>query len=163
MSASSVAIVTMMGCCSDSGLTRVAIDLVSGAPICRSLIPGWRSATGLVGACPDRGLRYKGTVTVLTARHQSSVAIHPHDWSRMTTITLPDASEEGQREVVFGSDTHRDQHAAALLTSLGGFVASAAFPTTAAGYQDLLAWARSFGAVRRAGVECTGSYGAGLS
>jgi transposase len=27
----------------------------------------------------------------------------------------------------------------------------------------LLAWARGFGAVRRAGVECTGSYGAALS
>ena len=30
-------------------------------------------------------------------------------------------------------------------------------------YRDLLAWARSLGEVRRAGVECTGSYGAALS
>jgi len=32
-----------------------------------------------------------------------------------------------------------------------------------AGYQQLLAWAHSFGTLRRAGVECTGSYGAALT
>ncbi|MEU1624957.1 transposase [Streptomyces sp. NPDC020096] len=37
------------------------------------------------------------------------------------------------------------------------------FPTTGDGYRQLLAWARSFGRLRRAGVECTGSYGAGLT
>lgn len=81
----------------------------------------------------------------------------------MTTTTMPDPSGVDQSEVVLGVDTHRDQHTAALLTSLGAFVASAAFPTTATGYRDLLAWARSFGGLRRAGVECTGSYGAALS
>ena len=30
-----------------------------------------------------------------------------------------------------------------------------------AGYQQMLAWARTMGTVQRAGVECTGSYGAG--
>ena len=42
-------------------------------------------------------------------------------------------------------------------------LASRSFPTTTAGYQQLLGWARGFGAVRRAGVECTGSYGAALT
>jgi transposase len=37
------------------------------------------------------------------------------------------------------------------------------FPATAAGYQALLAWAGTFGVLRRAGVECTGSYGAALA
>ncbi|WP_312869121.1 IS110 family transposase [Amycolatopsis pithecellobii] len=32
-----------------------------------------------------------------------------------------------------------------------------------AGYQALVKWARGFGAVRRAGVECTGSFGAALA
>ncbi|MFC4112847.1 IS110 family transposase [Nonomuraea zeae] len=36
-------------------------------------------------------------------------------------------------------------------------------PTTVAGYQQLVAWARSLGQVRRAGVEGTGSYGAALT
>jgi transposase len=81
----------------------------------------------------------------------------------MTTTTMPDPPVDDQHEVVLGADTHRDEHAVALLTPLGGFIASSSFPTTADGYRDLLDWARSFGEVRRAGIECTGSYGAGLS
>nr|WP_244943175.1 hypothetical protein [Streptomyces inhibens] len=34
---------------------------------------------------------------------------------------------------------------------------------TAAGYRELLEWARGLGGVRRAGVEGTGSFGAALS
>ncbi|MFG1820845.1 IS110 family transposase [Kribbella sp. NPDC049174] len=66
-------------------------------------------------------------------------------------------------EVVLGVDTHKDTHVAAVVTVLGGVIDSKAFPTTAAGYRSLLSWARGFGLVRRAGVECTGSYGAGLT
>lgn len=36
-------------------------------------------------------------------------------------------------------------------------------PTSAAGYLKLLKWARSWGCVRRAGLEGTGTYGAGLA
>ncbi|WP_133791669.1 IS110 family transposase [Kribbella sp. VKM Ac-2571] len=71
----------------------------------------------------------------------------------------PDNSEE----VVLGVDTHKDTHVAAVVTVLGGVIDSKAFPTTAAGYRSLLGWARGLGVVRRAGVECTGSYGAGLT
>ncbi|MFI0716863.1 hypothetical protein ACH4SK_41095 [Streptomyces inhibens] len=39
---------------------------------------------------------------------------------------------------------------------------TAAFPATAVGYGQLLEWACRFGPVPRAGVEGTGSYGAGL-
>lgn len=66
-------------------------------------------------------------------------------------------------EVVVGVDTHRDFHVAALVTDQSEFVATEAFPTTAAGYRQLLSWARSYGEVRRAGVECTGSYGVALT
>ncbi|WP_333772571.1 hypothetical protein [Streptomyces sp. IBSBF 3136] len=38
-----------------------------------------------------------------------------------------------------------------------------ACPATAAGYRQLLVWARKQGPVRRAGVEGTGPFGAGLS
>jgi transposase len=73
-------------------------------------------------------------------------------------------TQTGDREeVVLGVDTHKDFHVAAVITILGTLVGSKTFPTTAAGYQALLKWARAFGTVRRAGVECTGSYGAGLS
>jgi len=66
-------------------------------------------------------------------------------------------------DVVVGVDTHKDVHVAAVISRLGELLAHQAFPTTAVGYRQLLAWARSFGIVRRAGVECTGSYGAALS
>nr|WP_329910392.1 transposase [Streptomyces sp. SP18BB07] len=40
---------------------------------------------------------------------------------------------------------------------------SRSFPATAEGYRQLLFWAHSFGTLRRAGVECTGSSGAALT
>ncbi|MER6695499.1 IS110 family transposase, partial [Streptomyces minutiscleroticus] len=65
-------------------------------------------------------------------------------------------------DVVLGVDTHKDVHVATVLTTLGALLATGSFPTTQAGYVDLLARARSFGTVRQAGVEGTGSYGASL-
>ena len=46
---------------------------------------------------------------------------------------------------------------------LGVLQGTRSFPTTAAGYQQMLRWAIGFGTLRRAGVECTGSYGAALA
>ncbi len=66
-------------------------------------------------------------------------------------------------QIVLGVDTHADVHVAAVVTTLGGQLADATFPATDAGYRQLLAWARSFGVLARAGVEGTGSYGAALS
>ncbi|MFE2993148.1 IS110 family transposase [Streptomyces sp. NPDC059262] len=66
-------------------------------------------------------------------------------------------------EVVLGVDTHKDAHVAAVATATGALLDTRSFPTTGDGYQQLLAWARSFGRLRRAGVECTGSYGAALT
>ncbi len=64
---------------------------------------------------------------------------------------------------MLGVDTHRDAHVAAVLSVTGTVLATDEFPATAAGYRDLLKWARNSGAVRRAGVEGTGSFGASLS
>lgn len=61
-----------------------------------------------------------------------------------------------------GVDTRRDAHVAAVLSVTGTVLATGEFPATAAGYRDLLKWARKLGTVRRAGVEGTGSYGASL-
>ncbi|MEO3853089.1 transposase [Streptomyces sp. B8F3] len=65
--------------------------------------------------------------------------------------------------VVLGVDTHKDVHAAAALGPLGALLDSRAFPATSDGFRELLGWARSFGPVCQAGVEGTGSYGAGLT
>lgn len=81
-----------------------------------------------------------------------------------SSISHPAADREnGSGEVVLGVDTHRDFHAVAVLTVMGALLATKVFPTTSSGYEQVIAWARGFGQLRRAGVECTGSYGAALA
>ena len=70
---------------------------------------------------------------------------------------------EQQVTVVGGVDTHRDNHVAATIDSLGRLLGVASFPASGAGYGDLLDWMRSWGDVDAVGVEGTGSYGAGLA
>ncbi|MFB7294196.1 transposase [Actinacidiphila glaucinigra] len=86
-----------------------------------------------------------------------AVTSMPHP--TLPTQHAPDLSED----VILGVDTHKDVHVAAVITTLGASLTHQEFPTTAVGYRQLIAWARSFGVVRRAGVECTGSYGAALT
>jgi len=50
-----------------------------------------------------------------------------------------------------------------VISPLGKILGTESFPATAAGYRQLLAWARKRGTVRRAGVEGTCTFGAGLS
>ncbi len=72
----------------------------------------------------------------------------------MTTMPL---------RVTAGVDTHLDVHVVAALDERGGLLGVESFETTLAGYRQLLGWLRRFGEVELAGVEGTGSYGAGLS
>lgn len=65
-------------------------------------------------------------------------------------------------EVFGGVDTHQDLHAGAVIDLNGQVVSTRQFPTTRHGYLGLIAWMRSCGSLQRVGVECTGSYGAGL-
>ena len=62
-----------------------------------------------------------------------------------------------------GVDTHADTHVAAALDPVGGLLGVREFPATAAGYAGLLGWLGGFGTVCLAGIEGTGSYGAGLA
>ncbi|MFI1369234.1 transposase [Streptomyces griseochromogenes] len=66
-------------------------------------------------------------------------------------------------EVVLGVDTHGEVHVAAMVCPMGQILGTKSFPATAVGCRRLLAWARKLGTVRRAGVEGTGTFGAGLS
>jgi transposase len=75
----------------------------------------------------------------------------------------PDQPDSSSEEVVLGVDTHKDIHVAAVVSVLGVVQDRGCFPTTTAGYQQLLAWARELGTLRRAGVEGTSSYGAALT
>ncbi|HFT4564395.1 TPA: IS110 family transposase [Klebsiella pneumoniae] len=64
--------------------------------------------------------------------------------------------------VVGGVDTHKDLHVAAVVDENNRVLGSDFFATTRQGYRQMLTWMASFGTVARIGVECTGSYGAGL-
>jgi transposase len=66
-------------------------------------------------------------------------------------------------EVVLGVDTHLDFHVAVALDQLGRPLGGLKVSTTTRGYRRLVSWAEGFGPVRCAGVEGTGSYGAGLA
>src|SRR3954468_12607351 len=77
--------------------------------------------------------------------------------AQLTTISCLEA------EVILGVDTHRDTHAAVLIDPLGRLLATETFATTRRGHRAMIAWAQLRGTVRRAGVEGTGSFGAGLT
>jgi transposase len=86
----------------------------------------------------------------------------------MTMPSMPqpvtgNQDDSAANEVILGVDTHNDVHVAAVITALGVLLSSTNFPATAVGYRALLAWVGSFGTLRRAGVEGTGSYGAALA
>jgi transposase len=68
-----------------------------------------------------------------------------------------------ERAIIGGVDTHAaTHHAAAIDAATGRLLGDREFPATAAGYAALLAWLRTAGTPVAAGIEGTGSYGAGL-
>lgn len=67
------------------------------------------------------------------------------------------------RKIILGVDTHKDFHHAAVISTLGEAIADRRFDATPAGYDALISWVEDHGVVFRAGVEGTGSYGAGLT
>ena len=82
----------------------------------------------------------------------------------MACPTLPATAMEVLTPLVTGVvDTHLDVHVAAALDHIGGLLATASFPTTPAGYRNLLGWLQGFGMIAQVGVEGTSSYGAGLT
>jgi transposase len=76
----------------------------------------------------------------------------------ITSIPHPSAPQ-----LTIGVDTHLDVHVAHAADQLGRCMDTVQVPTTPAGYQHLLAWARGLGQPVAWGVEGTGSYGAALA
>ena len=67
------------------------------------------------------------------------------------------------RLITGGADTRAGTHVAAALDPIGGLPGVEEFPVTPAGFARLLGWLGGFGTVGLAGIEGTGSYGAGLA
>src|SRR5918996_5591807 len=63
--------------------------------------------------------------------------------------------------VAIGVDTHKEVHVAVALDALGAQLGSQEIPTSRAGYERLLCWARELG-VPAFAIEGAGCYGAGL-
>jgi transposase len=70
---------------------------------------------------------------------------------------------EKQMKVYGGIDTHADTHHVAVIDTSGRRLADVQVPATAAGYQAALRFLGSWSALVSVGIECTGSYGAGVS
>lgn len=66
-------------------------------------------------------------------------------------------------EVILGVDTHLNKHVGVIIDSVGKLLGHLSIDANPKGYHQLLEWVRSFGDVQRAGVEGTGTYGAGLA
>jgi transposase len=65
--------------------------------------------------------------------------------------------------IIIGVDTHKDEHVAIAVDSLGVRIGQRNLPTTKTGYVGLERWASGLGEIDAFGVEGTGSYGAGLT
>ena len=72
------------------------------------------------------------------------------------------AGKVTETAVVGGVDTHKDLHVAAVVDQNNKVLGTQFFSTTRQGSRQVLAWMTSFGALKRIGVECTGTYGSGL-
>lgn len=68
-----------------------------------------------------------------------------------------------QTNVYAGIDTHQTTHHVGIINELGKRLADREFPTTTAGYRDLLTFILSFGTIIAVGIEGTASYGAGIT
>ena len=79
------------------------------------------------------------------------------------TLATTKASTEPATTVTVGVDTHSELHHAAVLDQHGLLLGDKQFTTDLGGYQQLLDWAAGYRIIHAAGVECTGSYGAGLT
>ena len=70
---------------------------------------------------------------------------------------------ESPPRIVVGIDSHKDQHQAAVLGTSGAMLGNRRFTATRRGYSELEEWLASLGEIERIGMECTGSYAAGLT
>jgi transposase len=65
-------------------------------------------------------------------------------------------------DVIVGIDTHKRTHTVALTDKAGNHIAARQFAADRKGYAAAYKWMCSFGTITKAGIEGTGSYGAGI-
>ena len=65
--------------------------------------------------------------------------------------------------LIVGVDSHKNNHQAAVLDEKGALLGNESFAATTSGYHQLEAWLATMGEIDRVGMECTGSFAAGLT
>ncbi|MFJ9543745.1 transposase [Streptomyces sp. NPDC101225] len=70
---------------------------------------------------------------------------------------------EAEEDILLGVDTHKDVHAADVITTPGVAPDGRGFPETAEGYRQLPSWTRLFSMLRRSRGEYTRPYCAALT
>jgi hypothetical protein len=80
-------------------------------------------------------------------------------------LQITSANQQHRRPeliIAVGVDTHRDQHVAVALDTVGQLLGEVTIPTDLAGYRKLTEWLKSLEGRVLVGIEGAGSYGAGL-
>jgi transposase len=71
---------------------------------------------------------------------------------------------EHPTRIIVGVDSHKDTHQAAVLDAdNGALLGNRGFAASTRGYHELDVWLATLGEIDRIGMECTGSYAAGLT
>jgi transposase len=65
--------------------------------------------------------------------------------------------------VIGGADTHKDSFHMAAIDGQGRRLGCRPYAASASGYKEAIKWLRSLGELTQVGIECTGSYGVGLT
>src|ERR671912_3077088 len=81
----------------------------------------------------------------------------------MERENVPRSVPTNTEVITLGVDTHKDIHVALALDGLGRRLGTLSVPAIAAGYENLVNWARGFGPLERAGGEGPGSFRTGLT
>lgn len=104
-------------------------------------------------------------ITVMSGRAQLECSCsHTRQLRREFGCMSPDTGTETHSQtVVVGVDSHKATHYAAVLTEQGALLAVHPFDASTDGYSQLYQWVQTFGVVAKFGVECTGSFAAGLT
>jgi transposase len=95
--------------------------------------------------------------------HPECPVRRPGRWWSRPSRTRSATTADQSAGVILGVDTHAQVHVACLLDQLGRPLGTLTIPVTTAGFHQLVAWASRHGRLIRAGVEGTGTYGAGLT
>lgn len=80
-------------------------------------------------------------------------------------LRITSANQQQRRPklmIAVGVDTHKHQHLAVAVDTLGQLLAEITITATLAGYHELLAWIAGLEGEALVGIEGAGSYGAGL-